>query len=303
MEILQLLESLQNSRKALLDKKDSIYIVNAGIMNQGKSSLFNSLLNSKELATGDKPITKTCTEIKVEEGVYFIDTPGLGAEDADDTEAQKAYKKANMIIFVHSTNVGELHADELDWINHMAKLAPSPEYFWNHFCIVLTFREAVGESDLEHIKIKIQKDLKKGCGEADVLVFFVSNLRYQKGKDRKQETFIKESGIQELREFLKNNIKVWQAEAKDVSEKQFEKIKGEILDQLLKEQNQLQEYVQEQEAANIETINRLRQKIGEYNNVIGRIQEEYEQAQCQKQNLNKQVKTLQQKHRRAVRGY
>lgn len=292
MEISRFWEMAQKSRQILLDKKDSIYIVNAGVMNQGKSSLFNSLLDSEQLVTGDVQVTRKCTEIKFAEGVYLVDTPGLEAEDKDDTEAQKAYKKANMIIFVHTPNSGEFHANELDWINRMAVMAPSKEYFWKHFCIVLTFKEAKDEQELENIKGKIRKDLQKVCGNADVPMFLVSNLRYWKGKTRKQDAFIKASGIQELRDFLKGNIKIWRTEARDANEKLFDNAKKEILREIKSERNLQQDRILNREKANASLIKRMEKKVGEYANVISRMGQEYMQARNWAQELKERVQRL-----------
>ncbi len=292
MEISKFGEMAQKRRQILLDKKDSIYIVNAGVMNQGKSSLFNSLLDSEKLVTGDVQVTRKCMEIKFLEGVYLIDTPGLEAEDADDTEAQKAYKKANLIIFVHTPNSGEFHANELNWINRMAAMAPSKEYFWKHFCIVLTFKEAKKEQELENIKGKIRKDLQEVCGNADVPMFFVSNLRYWKGKTRKQDAFIKASGIQELRDFLKGNIKIWRTEARDANEKLFDNAKKEILEELEKERKQQQICILNKEKVSTSLIKRMDRKIEEYINVISRMEQEYIQAQKRAKGLKERIHYL-----------
>lgn len=116
------LEKLQSIR-------EDVYIVNAGRMNHGKSSLFNSLLDKNAFETGDIRVTLKKTGEYYKSHVKFIDTPGLDADKKDDEEAFEAYNDANMVIFVHTPKVGELHKDELERINQIKGLFPSEEYF------------------------------------------------------------------------------------------------------------------------------------------------------------------------------
>ena len=118
-----------------------ILIINAGSMNHGKSSLFNSLLDKNVFAENDVRETLVSKDEPWIEGVYLIDTPGLNAEETDDVEAYKAYKRANMIVFVHTLKTGELKRNELNAIN-IIKGVLGEEYFWSHFCLALTFLDA-----------------------------------------------------------------------------------------------------------------------------------------------------------------
>lgn len=232
-------KELEKLRDELNQKGNNVYIVNAGRMNHGKSSLFNSLLDKDEFETGDIRVTRTGKQIQWQPGVYLVDTPGLDAQGEDDAEAVEAYEKANMIVFVHTPNVGEFHANELNWINRMKKLAPSADYFWKHFCVVFTFKEAVEEEDLEHIKAKSLGDIKKTCGCDTFPVFVVSNERYSLGKEPGQELLQEMSGIGELRNFLTDHVKTWRHEGQQLNEQRFAKKKEEVLKVINKKQQQI----------------------------------------------------------------
>lgn len=114
------------------------------------------------------------------EEVYLIDTPGLNAEESDDLEAYNAYRRANMIVFVHTVKAGELKERELNSIN-IIKNVLGEKYFWSHFCLAMTFLEAKSAPDIEEITKKILTDIAKTCGGKDFPYFFISNSRYKKG--------------------------------------------------------------------------------------------------------------------------
>ena len=133
-----------------------ILIINAGSMNHGKSSLFNSLLDRNAFAENDVRETVVSKDEPWIEDVYLIDTPGLNAEESDDVEAYAAYKRANMIVFVHTLKVGELKRNELNAIN-IIKGVLGEKYFWNHFCLAMTFLDA--EKNDENINAIVDKTL------------------------------------------------------------------------------------------------------------------------------------------------
>lgn len=183
--------------------KDKIYFVNAGRMNHGKSSLFNALAHQRNLfKTGD---VRTTTEQQCKEftkDIVFIDTPGLDVKEKDDIVAFEGYKKADLIIFVHTPNIGELHRNEIDRINQIAALFPSKNDFWQRFCFVFTFKESIEDNQFDIIKSKVLEDIKIHCGGTNYPVFNVSNMDYWDGIDNKSKPLVEISGIPELRTFL-----------------------------------------------------------------------------------------------------
>ena len=191
-----------------------VNIINAGVMNHGKSSLLNSLLDSDVFPVQD---IRTTTENKSErwfDDVYLVDTPGLAAEGSDDAAAYAGYRRANFILFVHKTEVGELHKNEIDAINAIKSFFDSADFFWRHFCLVLTSLDAYAknDADLNTIREKSLVDIETNCGGANFPVFIVSNTRYQKGRAENKAKLVELSGIPELRAFLQQNVPVWRDE-------------------------------------------------------------------------------------------
>ena len=146
--------------------------------------------------------------------VVFVDTPGLSAEESDDVVAYDAYKRANMIIFVHNIQVGELHENELNAINKIKNLFNNDEFFCKHFCVAFTFKESDSEENINLIVEKSLNDIKNHCGISEFKNFLVSNSDYQKGFAEDKKLLVKESGITELRNYLTKSFDEWNNENK-----------------------------------------------------------------------------------------
>ncbi len=269
------IKELEQRRKEILAQGQTLRIVNAGRMNHGKSSLFNSLLDKKEcFKTGDIRVTRTKQQELFEKDVYLIDTPGLDADDNDDAEAFSAYRTAHMIIFVHTLQTGELHADELNAIRRMQQEYPQNMDFWKHFCLVLTFSEAVEKEAIEAMKRKILSDIQKVCGKSSFPVFLVSNLRYGKGKDMGKQGFIKASGVEEMRKFLTDHIREWKREAAAINLARFEEAKKQVLRKLQQDRAALQTKIQQQNRKQDTTMNRLSRVLSSACNELCNLKEE-----------------------------
>lgn len=191
---------------------ENIHIINAGIMDHGKSSLFNSLIDKNIFEVKDIRTTVKNQKENWCDNVFLIDTPGLEAEKSDDTAAYDAYRRANMIIFVHNLNVGELHEKELAAINKIKNLFNNDEFFCKHFCLTLTFKESEEDENITAIRQKSLADIKTHCDISDFPVFIVSNSAYQKGIAENKKNLVSQSGIPELKDFLQKNFSTWNNE-------------------------------------------------------------------------------------------
>ncbi len=235
---------------AAIDKdSQGIRIINAGVMNHGKSSLFNSLLDKDVFAEQDIRTTMTAAEALWEKDVYLVDTPGLNAEQSDDAEAYAAYRRANMIVFCHTAKVGELRAAELNAINGMKKLFDSDEFFWQHFCLVITFLDSDSVESIEVIKNKSLSDIKNTCGGQDFPVFLISNTRYRKGRDENKEKLVQLSGVSELRNYLSSQFTRFRSENTALRFKRINREKEDLLELLRKERDKVERTMQRKEAS------------------------------------------------------
>ena len=228
-----------------------VHIVNAGNMNNGKSSLLNSLIGSELFPVEDiRTTTKNQTERWID-GVYLTDTPGLNTEKIlDDDAAFKGYRHANMILFVHKMDVGELHKNEINAINKIKALFETEDFFWKHFCLVFTAFEqyAKNTSALDAIKDKSLSDIKKFCNGSEFPVFIVSNTRYQKGM-AKNSDIAKKSGIFELRDYLLKNVPTWQSENQSIRNSRITREKNELVAQIERERQSVQTAIDKKTSA------------------------------------------------------
>ena len=222
-----------------------VNIINAGVMNHGKSSLFNSLLDANIFAEED---IRTTTENRAErwsDDVYLIDTPGLSAEVIDDAVAGEAYRRANVILFVHKTNTGELHKNGIDWLNKIKSLFSDEKFFIKHFCLVLTSIDDQSVRDrLDTIRDKTLADIKNHCGLSGFKVFLVSNTRYRKGMAEHKNLLVEQSGIPELRSYLQKNFSTWRNENKIVRAARIAREKKDFVSQLQQERKKIQARIQ-----------------------------------------------------------
>ena len=227
------------------DDAQKVNIINAGVMNHGKSSLFNSLLDKNVFPEEDIRTTIEIKSAQWADDVYLIDTPGLSAEIVDDVVAYEAYRRANVILFVHRVDTGELHKNGLDGLNKIKSLFPDEKFFANHLCLVLTsIDEQNASKNLNTIIGKICADIKNNCGLSGFKIFSVSNPRYRKGMSEQKNSLIKQSGIPELREYLQQNFQKWRAENKIVRASRITREKEDFIAQLRQERGSIQTRIQ-----------------------------------------------------------
>ena len=223
----------------------SVNIINAGIMNHGKSSLLNSLIDAEIFEVQD---IRQTVENKTEcwfDDVYLTDTPGLAAEEIDDAAAYAAYRRANFILFVHKTEVGELHKNEIDAINKIKSFFNDDNFFWQHFSLVLTSLDAYAKdtASLDAIREKSLTDILTNCGGAGFPVFIVSNTRYQKGVAENKPKLVELSGIPKLKSYLQENIPAWRTENADIRAMRITSEKDNFIEMLGVERKNIQDTI------------------------------------------------------------
>ena len=107
-----------------LSSKDTITIANTGLVNSGKSSLFNALLDAFEeerFPVGAIRTTKQGDKESLLDGVDIMDTPGIDATDEDDDVAYRTLMEADLIVATHNIKMGMLNKSEYEWLSHLAK--------------------------------------------------------------------------------------------------------------------------------------------------------------------------------------
>lgn len=220
----QLIDKYEKDIHSIISESRNFYLVNAGRMNHGKSSLLNSLSGQLDdvFEVQDKRTTIKNKEYRYRDNVIFIDTPGLNADDSDDREAIKAYEKANVIVFVHNVSVGDIRKEEIRDLKTIASCFSSLEELSKHFVLVLTGKDSIQtKEDLIAIRTKIEMDIKKVIKFSNLTIFEVSNTTYRKGIREGKDKLVEHSGIPQLQKYLNQFI---DANQMDVTVKSCEKI-------------------------------------------------------------------------------
>lgn len=257
-----IVQNYEDKLNQIINDSDKFYLVNAGRMNHGKSSLLNSLTGEVEdvFEVQDKRTTVKNKIYQYNKNIYFIDTPGLNANDSDDQEAIKAYKQANIILFVHNLSVGDIRKEEVRDIKTIISCFNNIDNLVDKFVLVLTGKDAIqSKDDLNNIKHKVLLDIKNETGLTGFKVFTVSNTTYKNGLKNNKNKLIEHSGIKLLHEYIDSFIMSSNSEIQDrICERidlETEKVKNKL--QLLEEEHA--ENIKKQE----KVINEFKSRIND----------------------------------------
>lgn len=268
----------------------NINIVNAGVMNHGKSSLLNALLGNVVFPEND---IRTTVQIQSEnwfDNVYLVDTPGLSAEQEDDLVAADAYRRANMILFVHTVAVGELHENELNAINRIKKIFDNDKFFCDHLCLVYTNKDAISEEDLTQIVSKSLSDIKTNCGIEGFTTFTVSNTAYRDAVEENDSMLITYSGIEAVSNYIKSKIPKLNEENNYFRGIRIDNEKKNILYEMYQEKDKIHATVdrktEEIKQRQKNYLYKLESAISEYKTAQSKIHNEESQLQNLRNQLN-----------------
>ena len=263
-------DKFQSEVKAV-ESDDKVYIVNAGNMNHGKSSLLNSLLGEEVLSVRDVRETVENREVEYKEipGVVLIDTPGLAATKADDATANEAYQKAHAILFVHNVKAGELHKDELDEIKAMSQLFSGNEkIFWDNFVLVLSFKDEIEkDEDIKIIEDSCLNAFKSYLNySGEVKVFRVSNKNYMRGIKENKNLLASKAGITELKEFIASKVPAYKEGLAEVKREQIRRICAKFAAELKDMRKKIHEEVVQAHSQNEKRVGAL---MASMQNIMG----------------------------------
>ncbi len=192
----------------------SIEVVVYGKFNHGKSSFLNAWLEKEDLfKVSDKRETqKVQREFDEPHDIYWVDTPGLDAEDKDERVAREALKSADVLLLVHNINAGELDKKEYDFLHQNHALVEKT-------ILLLTQMDQVDEASFD----EIQSVIKKQIGSLSLDVIPLSSIRYLKYLDSGSLSFKEKSNFELLRpkliQFIEQTNKRRLIEKKQMLEK------------------------------------------------------------------------------------
>lgn len=196
------LSRLQMAIDSLTEEK--IKIVNTGMVDSGKSYLYNVLTENYQLDVF--PTGPVRTTVKEKEFVFedkiFIDTPGIDVEDGDDETAFSNIMKADIILMVHNVKTGPINKAEKEWLEKIADSIKNTQMLKEKMIFVCTWKDArEKENNYSELIGDIQSAVFSAVG-TDIPFYEVSAYKYISGKNKNKAILCQNSGIEELRNEL-----------------------------------------------------------------------------------------------------
>ena len=168
-----------------------------GLMNAGKSYLLNMLTDHiQEECFRTCDLRETAELKRFETSNYiFLDTPGLDANEDDDSVAHQGAAQADIVLFVHQPQ-GELEKSEIDFLRQLK--ASFGEYAEKNIILILS---KIDSEDSAKINV-IEKRMLEQCQEIlnfQPRCFQISGTRFHNGMKQNQDGLVRASHIQELK--------------------------------------------------------------------------------------------------------
>lgn len=175
-------------------------VVVYGAYNAGKSSLLNSLTGQVEqefFATRDIPETKI-TRTLVQDGICYVDTPGLDVSEEDTRAARDGVNQADVIMLVHKLGAGSIQQQDM---LAMKKLVQAYGHQGRVMAVLTEGETARHNTQLIEEITKQLRSFIQGCTP-----FVVSNTSFRKGVLEGKQLLIHNSGIPQLLEQLQAKV-------------------------------------------------------------------------------------------------
>ena len=241
--------------EAILKTDDGKFrIVNAGMMNPGKSTLLNALIGRPEVfKTADVRETTEVKSVDWGTDVILSDTPGFSsAIIEDDSVALSALRSADLILFVHNIATGGINKAELDILVELKEIIGEAEFASRVLLLNTRSDECPDEATLNTNCKECDALIKENLG-VKLVSYAISPKLYLDGIACQQKddglVLKKESGIAKLiralRAYVKNGssrrasaLRLAIEELKEIQKVQAERLSAKKLD-LKRKQDEL----------------------------------------------------------------
>ncbi len=229
--------------------KEIVTVANTGLFSSGKSMLFNALLEQtaeERFKVGATPTTKKGEREKLNAYVEIIDTPGINANDEDDTEAFHSLMEADIILAVHNIKTGMLDKCEYDWLKRIVSEMDREEISKRLVFVCTWIDESGTEEDRKKKVDEIRRQLKEILG-IEIDFWEVSSKRYYMAREKNKPELEKASKIPQLREYLMKKAEEYSAVSKELRRNEIIVLCGRTKEFLQKEKDKIVRQINEEE--------------------------------------------------------
>lgn len=187
----------------LKDIKPQIMVY--GIYNAGKSSIINELIKDDRAGVADRPMTDRVDYYEWN-GYMLADTPGVGAPIEHEDVTTEHLEKADVVIFVMSTNGSTERKQNYDRMKDIVNAGKK-------IIIVLNDKEGVLEDPADRtiptIKMQVVENMKAvGITNAnDFCIVTVNAKRAHKGRTENKKNLYIKSHIEELEKVILSELR------------------------------------------------------------------------------------------------
>lgn len=217
--------------RAVQERKNNnvVRIVNTGMVSSGKSSLYNILINSNEeyFPTGAARTTTKANYFDYN-NISYIDTPGIDVRSEDDALAFSTIIESDIIMMIHNIRTGPLNRSEAEWLEQIRRKMSNAEMCQSRIVFVVSWKDTrEKEEDYVPLINNLKKQVFKIIG-VEIPFFEVSVKKYQQGIRKGKEVLVKNSGIQELKEYLERYATEYLEKKKRMDKEEYTTIMREV---------------------------------------------------------------------------
>jgi len=214
----------------------SIKIVNTGMVSSGKSSLYNVLINSAEeyFPTGAARTTIKANYFEANH-ISYIDTPGIDVRSEDDMLAFNTIIGGDIIMMIHNIRTGPLNRSEVEWLERIISKMNNVEMRKSRLIFVVSWKDTREKEDDYNTLINNLKKQVFEIVETEIPFFEVSVKKYQQGIQKQKDVLVKNSGIQELRNYIETYTVGYLEKKKDINSEEYSMLLQEVKELLISE--------------------------------------------------------------------